>query len=138
MKKQTLPLLVLTAVMVFFVSCKKESIQNETTSSVQVIAVKISPNQSYQVNMPDAGNLNISTQANHFLVSEAHMDTESGQAVYKYIPATDFTGTDEVMLSSTKTITTYATGSGCSNPSNNTGGSVTTTQYTRVKFTIAQ
>jgi hypothetical protein len=142
MKKQILPLLVLTAMMVFFVSCKKESIQQNTAvqSADQVISIKISSNQSYQINLSDAGNVSISRQANHFLVSETNLDTESGALYYKYTPATDFTGTDEVLLSSTKTVTNYAAGISGGCPSQNTGSSSSSssTKYITIKLAIGQ
>jgi hypothetical protein len=143
MKKQILPLLVIAAMMVFFVSCKKESIQNTIAQSTdQVINVKISTNQSYQVNMSDASNLSISRQAGHFLTSEALIDAESGIAIYKYKPAADFTGTDEVLLLSTKTVTTYSAGSSSGCPSQGNGGStnssVTTTKYVTIKIAVGQ
>ena len=66
------------------------------------------------MDLTSAGTVSISKQAIHFLVSEAGVNNETGTPVYKYIPATDFTGNDEVVLASTETVTNYS--------ANNSGG----------------
>ena len=138
MKRQILPLLAATAVMVFFVSCKKESMQKNTQpGSDEVITLKLSLNQAYQINIPDAGSLSIGKQASHYLVSEATTDNESGIALYKYTPSVDFTGNDEVLLLSTKSASTTAAGSsGCPGQSNNSGNPAITAKYITVKITV--
>ena len=132
-----LPMLLLV-LMVSFLSCKKESINTLSTANPgETIAVKITPNQSYILNQPDASNLSISRQASHFSVSEALANTETGGFSYKYIPAADYTGVDEISLVSSKTITNYSTSgqSGCGSGSsdNKTSG----TSFITLKITIA-
>jgi len=112
-----LPMLLLV-LMVSFLSCKKESINTLSSSPAntgETIAVKITPNQSYIFNQPDASNLSINRQASHFSVSEAVANTETGGFSYRYVPAADYTGVDEISLISSKTITNYSSSgeSGC-------------------------
>jgi len=136
-----LPMLLLV-LMVSFLSCKKESINNTLSSSPantgEAIAVKITANQSYVFNQPDASNLSINRQASHFSVSEAVANTETGGFSYRYVPAADYTGVDEISLISSKTIINYSSSgeSGCSS-----GGSsadkTASTSFITLKITIA-
>jgi hypothetical protein len=135
MKKQILPSLLLIAIMVFFVSCKKESMKPApVTPSTEVVQVKISPNQTYQADMNDATKISIAKQAIHFSVSEALVSGENGAPGYKYVPAADFTGSDEVTLISSKTETSYFSG-GCSTENSNEHTTVTT-KYITLKITV--
>src|SRR5947207_8832194 len=104
MRKLILLPLLLTVVIVFSFSCKKESRDMLVTSTAgETINVRIAPNQSYQMDLTNAGTVSISRQAIHFSVSEAIVNNETGVQAYKYIPAKDFTGNDEVVLLSNKT-----------------------------------
>lgn len=136
MKKQILPSLLLIAIVVFFVSCKKESMKPApVVPSTEVVQVKISPNQTYQADMNDATKISIAKQAIHFSVSEALVNGENGAPGYKYVPAADFTGSDEVTLISSKTETSYFSGGGCSNGNSNEHTTVTT-KYITLKITV--
>ena len=136
MKKQILPSLLLIAIVVSFVSCKKESMKPApVVPSTEVVQVKISPNQTYQADMNDATKISIAKQAIHFSVSEALVNGENGAPGYKYVPAADFTGSDEVTLISSKTETSYFSGGGCSNGNSNEHTTVTT-KYITLKITV--
>ncbi len=136
MKKIILLPLFLPAVLVFLSSCKKESISTPTPSTLsETINLKVTPNQSYQMDLTNAGAVSISKQAIHFLVSETQVNSETGAAVYKYLPATDFIGNDEVDLVSIQTVTNYSGNSsgGCRSGNN---GYVTTTSTSTVSKNI--
>jgi hypothetical protein len=141
MKKLILLPLLLLGVMVLSLSCKKESRETKIKSTPdETINVKIALNQSYQLDMTNDGTVSISRQANHFLVSEAIGNNENGTKGYKYIPATDFTGNDEVLLSSTRTVQNYSPGnsSGCSGSGNsNSYTTSVSTKYTMLKITVS-
>lgn len=85
-------------------SCKKSSI---TEPIIQTINADIKVNQSYQLDLgsfsmeEDAG---ISKQATHFLASSLSRQSSGNisNITYKYIPATNFVGKDEVELTITK------------------------------------
>jgi hypothetical protein len=124
--------------LVFFSSCKKDPPDTMVISTPdQTINVKIAPNQSYQMDLTNAGTVSISRQAIHFIVSEAIVNNENGIPVYKYIPATDFTGNDEVVLLSTIPVVNYSAGNsgGCPG-SNNTYSTSVSTKYIRLKITV--
>ena len=137
MKKTILLPFFLLAALVFLSSCKKESVSNTAAPTPdETINVKITPNQSYQMDLTNAGTVSISRQAIHFLVSEAR-NSETGAPVYKYVPATDFTGNDEVVLVSTKTVTSYSANNssgGCHNA--NDGSAATTTSTLSKNITL--
>lgn len=131
MRKQVL--LPILAIMVVSLSCKKESMRSpDVQNPDQVITVKISPNQTYQIN--DAGTLSIRKQPDHYITSEANTNSESGLSVYKYQPTADFKGSDEVMLTSVKVVTAYGPGetSSCSS----SGGSSNSTSVVTTNITI--
>ena len=138
MRKISLLPLFLPAVLVFFSSCKKESIYNTPASTPdETISVKIAPNQLYLMDLTGAATVSISRQAIHFLVSEAEVNTETGTPVYKYIPATDFIGNDEVVLVSTKTVTNYsANNSGGCHERNNDAATTTSTSTVNKNITL--
>jgi hypothetical protein len=137
MRKQILPSLLFISIMVFFVSCKKESVKPApaVVSSSETVNVKISPNQPYQMDLADASNLTILKQASHFSISEALAKGENGVPVYKYAPVADFAGTDEVTLLSSKTDASYFSGAACHLGHDNKAATIT--QYITLKITIA-
>jgi len=137
MRKLILFSLFLPAVLVFFSSCKKSSDSMTPFNPDQTVSVKIIPNHSYQLDLSNAGAVSISRQAIHFLVSEAIMSNENGTLVYKYTPAIDFTGNDEVVLLATKTATSSSAdySGGC--PGSNTNSTTsTTTKYISLKIVV--
>jgi hypothetical protein len=139
MRKIILFPLFLLGVLIVSPSCKKES-HDKMVLSVpdETVNVKIAPNQSYKMDLADAGTVIISRQATHFLVSEAGVNNESNTLAYKYIPATDFTGNDEVVLLSTKTVTgNYANNSGGCSGGNNGAASFVSNKYIRLIITVS-
>ena len=135
MRNQILPTL-LIVVVGLFVSCKKESVKPApVVPSTEVVNVKIAPNQSYQADITDATKITIAKQAAHFSVSETFASGEKGAPVYKYVPAADFAGSDEVTLVSSRVEVNYFSG-GCS-PDNGAGHATVTTKYITLKITVA-
>jgi hypothetical protein len=138
MRKLTLLPFFLLGVMVFSLSCKKESHDMIPLSAPgETLNVKIAPNQSYQLDLADAGTVSISRQAIHFLVSDATANNENGALVYKYIPATDFTGNDEVVLLATKTVVNYTTSNNGGCPASGNGYTTSVTNKSiSLKITV--
>ena len=137
MRKLFLLPAVLLGFLVVFQSCSKQSPSNAVAPiNTNVINVNIAPNGSYQLPIQNPGNVSISRQASHYQVSQADVDSKSGVMVYKYIPVADYMGTDEVVLSNTKT--SIITGSGCpNNHTSNSESTATSTSYITVKINIA-
>jgi hypothetical protein len=132
-----LPML-LPVLMVVFLSCKKESVQGLAPAAPdETIAVKIAPNQSYILNLPESNNVSISRQAAHFSVSEALVNAENGIPSYRYIPATDFTGNDEVSLISSKTSINYSTSGSAACGSGSSDSKTSSTNLITLKITVA-
>lgn len=107
-----------------FQSCNKESKNKPNTKTINV-ALKV--NQSYQYNLGGFGiekGAEIATQASHYLISTAYRDSNgtTPNIFYKYLPKTNFVGTDEVTLKSEK-------------GSNGVSANINIT-YTIIKFTI--
>ena len=138
MRKLSLFPAALIPVLVLFQSCSKQS-TNQMVAPIQTNIVKatIAPNGTYQLGIENAGVISISMQASHFKVSQTEPGSKNGVIVYKYIPAADYRGTDEVVLSNTKTIITTGS-SGCSGSHiSNSNNSTLSTSYTTVKINIA-
>ncbi len=109
-------------ILLLFQSCKKES---PIAPTYQTITQSLKANQSYQFDLGTFGDeegANISQQAVYFAISSIDKDINTGKAIYKYIPATNFVGTDEVEIKS-------ARGSNGSNANNKI-------VYTKIKFTF--
>lgn len=101
MKKTIAYSAVLFFSLVLLLSCSKnskDSLSPTTRNPDRVIHAKIAPGQTYLLDVANKGNLSIIRQAAHYSVSEAGV-AENGYLVYKYMPATGFNGTDEVLLS---------------------------------------
>jgi hypothetical protein len=127
----------LLGILVVFQSCSKRS-ATEAMAPVNpnIINATIALNGSYQLPVDNSGTISISKQASHFQVSQTGTDSKTGAVVYKYVPAVDYTGTDEVILSNTKT--RLVTGSGCPNnhTSNGEATTATTTTFTTIKISV--
>ena len=138
MRKINLLLLLVPGLLVFYPSCKKESHDITVISTpYETINVKIALNQPYEMDLADAGTVSISRQAVHFLVSETIVNKETGTPVYKYVPATGFSGNDEIVLLSTKTFANYSTSTGGICPGGPTGYTTSTSdKYIRLKITV--
>ena len=139
MKKLYFITIVLACMMIVFQSCSKQSAKEMIASpSPNVINAIIAPNQTYLFNVNSSGNVSIEKQASHYKVSKTSLDAKNGQMVYEYLPAQDYTGKDEVVLSSKVTVYSSGGGGGCNSNQNN--NSVTTsysTSYTTIRLTIA-
>jgi hypothetical protein len=138
MRKLILLPILLTCVIVFSFSCKKESRDTLVTSTTgETINVRIAPNQSYEMDLTNAGSVSIIKQAIHFSISEAIVNNEKGTQVYKYIPAKDFTGNDEVLLLSNKTEESHSVGnSGACSGSSSAYTTSIGVKYTTIKITV--
>jgi hypothetical protein len=88
------------------------------------------------MDLSNAGTVSILRQAIHFSVSETIVNNENGSQVYKYIPAKDFTGNDEVLLLSNKSEESHSVSNsgGCGNSSAYTTS--IGTKYTTIKITV--
>jgi len=128
---------VLTGFLVTFQSCSKQS-SNNTVAPMRtnIVNATIAPNGSYQLNFENAGNISISRQASHFKVSQTEPDSKNASIMYKYVPAVDYRGTDEVVLSNTKTVRTTGRTECSSNHTSNSGNTTSSTSYTTVKINI--
>ena len=120
-----------------FQSCSKESPNTLIAiPASNAMNVTIAPNQPYELNLNSSGIVSVSRQASHFKISETSFDSKTGFVVYKYIPATDYIGEDEVILSNTKAAD--ASNSGCpGNHSNNNDNTTYNTSYTIIKLNIS-
>jgi len=109
-----------------------------TVTDGETITVKIAPNQPYQMDLTGAGTISVIRQAIHFSVSETIVNSENGTQVYKYIPAKDFTGNDEVELISNKTEQDHsASNSGGSCGSSNSYTTSIGTKYTTINIVVS-
>ncbi|HEY5393609.1 MAG TPA: hypothetical protein VIJ57_15905 [Hanamia sp.] len=103
-------------------SCKKDT----TTEPIdQTITKTLIANQSYEFDLGNFGyeeGASISKQATNFSISTLDREINTGKVIYKYVPATNFIGTDEVEIKS-------ARGSDGASPNNRI-------IFTTIKFTI--
>jgi len=103
-------------------SCKKNSNQKITATTVNAT---IKANELYQYDLGSFGfedGATLSRQATHFKISVLEREPISGKIIYKYAPALNYIGSDEVEVKS-------MTGSNGSSPG-------TTFLITTIKFTI--
>jgi hypothetical protein len=138
MKKLLLFPAVLLGSCAIFSSCSKRSdVQTVAPVNNNVIEATIAPNGTYSLPTNNLETVRISMQASHYKVSEAKQDGKTGITVYKYIPAADYIGTDQVILNKVKIIST-SPGSGCSNNhTSNPDNTVTSSYYVTVKINIS-
>jgi hypothetical protein len=128
MKKTFASSVVLFSILVLSQSCTKQSegelrITSPQTS-VQTIQAKISAGQTYTLNLGASGNISITRQASHFQLSEMAIDKNDGSLNYKYLPAANYTGADEVSLTRTTSVTS-GSNNGCFNGSQNNSSTST-------------
>lgn len=122
MKKNSCILIVLFILAIVTQSCKKNSTIYTASDTIHA-AIKV--NQSYQYDLGGFGieeGAQISKQATYFLISTIGRSTNTPNIIYRYVPAINFVGTDEVELQSSK----GSNGSGANNK----------VAYTTIKFTI--
>ena len=121
-----------------FQSCSKESASEmvQATPPANIINATIALNKTYQLTF-NSGDVNISKQASHFKVSQVEPGAENGSLVYKYAPAADYLGADEVVLSITQSYKTE--NGGCNtNRNSDTYNTSYSTSYTTVKINITK
>ena len=99
------------------------------------MTLKVAPNGSGIINLFDANDAKINRQPVHSLVSEIFRNNEDGNLSYKYTPAKDYSGTDEVVLFSTGTIYSSDNTGGCRPGSNETTSTILN-KYITVKITV--
>jgi hypothetical protein len=129
--------------MVALVSCSKtdqvETAMAAPSSSDQVVNVSVETNGAYELPITSSmGEVKIHTQATHYELSATGVDGKNGFKVYKYVPAKDYNGNDQVTLSQTRSYTSYNEGSECHN--GYMGGekkTSTATTYLTIKFKVA-
>jgi len=125
MKNLYCTLTLLLGLTIIFSSCKKDSDPDCDLPTPNQINVKLSANETYQFDLGNFGDeegASISRQATFFSVSTLEREINTGKVIYKYIPATNFVGTDEVQIKSDR-------GSNGASPNNNIS-------YITIKFTI--
>ncbi|MEP6596082.1 MAG: hypothetical protein ABJA71_09040 [Ginsengibacter sp.] len=126
-------------------SCSKEAAKEMLVSpetSTTTVNATVKSNGMYQLNLDNLENVVIAKQASHFQISEAGLDNKTGLLVYKYQPALDYTGLDEVLLSSSKKVVSTMTG-GCHNNNGNAYHASTTattavTSNISIKISVAK
>ena len=120
-----------------FQSCSKKSdemlISPQISSTANIINATIKSTGIYQLSLSNVQNLTIAKQASHFQISEAGYDSKTGLMVYKYIPAQDYIGSDEVLLSTSKVVSSGI--GGCHNDNSHASSTVTTSNIS-VKINV--
>lgn len=100
--KKTLLLALASCVIAGMASCKKEDTTAPTPSAqTQTINVSLRAGESYSYTLPSnlpAAQYGITTPAQHASFSELSASS-SGEQLYKYTPASGYTGTDQVIVS---------------------------------------
>lgn len=128
MKNVFCRLTLLAGIVIIISSCKKDShspVPDCTLPVANKINVKITANETYLFDLGNFGDeegASISRQATNFSESTLEREINTGKVVYKYTPATNFVGTDEVEIKS-------ARGSNGASPNDNI-------TYITIKFTI--
>ena|SRR5687768_10533966 len=97
MKKSGLVLTLVGVLFVALTSCNK----SEQTVIAKMITVQLEPNQEYSFVLPESIQRDAYAfiqQASHFNISMIDKNA-SGEQFYHYLPALDYRGTDQVILS---------------------------------------
>ena len=137
MKKTFTYSAVLFCTLALLLSCSKNAKDNFSRSTPvvpdRIVTAKIAPGQTYTLTIGNSGDVSINKQAAHFLISETGIDEKNGSIIYKYIPASGFTGIDEVLLSH-KTESLISNSSNCNYGGDNRG---IHSSSIAIKFTVA-
>lgn len=109
MRKHYFFTLVLGSLLLFCQSCSKESaLQASGLQSnpewVNTINVKLAPNELYKLPIDNSSAIAITKQASHYSISQIAADTKSSALVYNYMPALNYSGDDEVMITVTSKV----------------------------------
>ena len=98
MKKISELFLLASALVFVYSSCRREGV-----TITKTIEVKLKVNESYSYTVAHAGDaddvMQIIQQASHSSVCTITPDASSGDALFSYTPARDYTGTDQVRVS---------------------------------------
>ncbi|PHS60576.1 MAG: hypothetical protein COB12_13000 [Flavobacterium sp.] len=98
-------IIVIILVFVLFVSCSKE---DDMIYKTKEITINLSSNLSYQYYLgrfiEEGDEVEITTQALHFEISEYYQNENNGNISYKYKPQLDYEGDDYVEILSERTI----------------------------------
>lgn len=122
MKKINLILVISIGFLFIIQSCKKDD-ANKPTS--QTITKNLTINETFQYDLGGFGDeegASISKQANNYSVSFVDRNINTDKVIYKYTPALNFVGIDEVEIKSSR-------GSDGASPNNKIN-------YTIIKFII--
>ncbi|MEO6290559.1 MAG: hypothetical protein ABIO76_11590 [Ginsengibacter sp.] len=139
MKKLYFLQVVLSGALLILQSCSKQSATDLVAPAApNVINATIAPNGNYEFAINSSGNVAIEKQASHYTISTTGVDAKTGNVVYQYVPAKDYTGIDQVVLSNK--ILVAASGGGCnnSNHADNSGLANYSITYTTIRLTIAK
>ena len=134
-----IPAIVAICATVIIASCSKNSSSNilvsdPNTAQPVVMNATVSAGKTFTFTLGNSGTANIIKQAAHFQVSEASAD-ENGSLIYRYSPAANFSGTDEVDIVYTESA--GGGGTGCSgSTSGNSSAPIASTHYA-IKFNVA-
>jgi hypothetical protein len=99
MKKMALVLAAASFSMVVMQSCKKKE-EDHKPPIQQTVAAQLRANEAYTLTLPKNKRNDeyvVVTQPAHSSVSEVGVDV-SGNRIYKYTPALDYTGSDQVVV----------------------------------------
>lgn len=129
-------------VVLILASCSKEDAvissgnPNPAINAAQVINAAVNSDFTYELPLTSPG-IQIHKQASHFSLSAIGVDAKKGNAVYQYLPAKGFTGTDEVTLKDVQTSVNYAhEGGSCHNM--DMSQTVTKTSFITIRFTVSK
>lgn len=108
---------ILFCTLVTVYSCTKNSKDNLSqparANPDKIVNAIIAPGQTYVLNVASSGNVSIYQQASHYLLSQTSFDEKISAFVYQYVPASDFAGTDKVVLMHTAEATSPGSNNGC-------------------------
>jgi hypothetical protein len=128
MKKAIACSAILFCTFVLFPSCTKSSkddFSQPTANPDKVINAKVAPGETYILSVASTGNVSIYQQASHYQLSQTGFDEKMAAPVYKYIPASGFTGADKVILVHTIDASTPGSSNGCNNGEDHESGKTT-------------
>ena len=128
-------------VVLIFVSCSKDDAVVSSTaptssvSATQVINATVKGDFTYELPL-SSSDIQIHQQAAHYSLSKIGVDAKTGNAVYQYVRAKGFEGTDEVMLKDVQTYNSHSTeGGGCMN--SNSPRTANKTSFIKIRFTVS-
>jgi hypothetical protein len=103
-----------------------------STNATKIVDADVNVDGEYILPL-NPGTVRIHKQASFFAVSMVGIDSKTGVNVYRYVPAKGFTGSDEVLISETKSYTSVNP-NGCNYDAEEV--KAITTSYTKIRFTI--